>query len=258
MDALAAAVFLLPADDPPPPPTPDPSAVAPTSPDPGTPQPTARPSKKPADKVQRAPSLRKVYAGQARIRKGMQGESVKRLQVQLNGIGKPAPVTGVMDRATARAYRSFQEKFDFFPTGIVGQKSALELKALYGRGELPKACRTGRILCIDKTQRVLRLMVGGKQRLVTDVRFGTELTPTRDGMHRVERKVRYLISELAGSPMPYSLFFSGGQAVHFSPGFRRDGYNGGSLGCVNIRVYRHAREVYQRSPLGTPVLVYRS
>jgi lipoprotein-anchoring transpeptidase ErfK/SrfK len=71
-------------------------------------------------------------------------------------------------------------------------------------------------------------------------------------------KIRFLISDLAGTPMPYSLFFSGGQAIHFSPGFRRDGYNGASLGCVNIRVYKDARKLYYSTPVGTPVYVYRS
>lgn len=255
IDALAAAVFLLPVEDVPPP-VDQPVPVETTPVPPSTP--TEPPAKKPKPKVKKAPSLKKVYAGDARIRKGMQGRSVKRLQKQLSGIGKPAPLTGVMDKETVRAYRSYQDKFGFWPSGTVGQKAALKLKELYGKGKLPKPCRTGKIICIDKTQLVLRLMKDGKQRLVTDVRFGTELTPTRDGMHRVQRKVRYLISNLAGTPMPYSLFFSGGQAVHYSPGFHRDGYNGGSLGCVNVRVYKDARTIYERSPIGTPVLVYRS
>ena len=117
---------------------------------------------------------------------------------------------------------------------------------------------SGKVLCIDKTQSVLRMMVNGKQKLVTDVRFGSEQTPTRNGKHRVHSKIRYLISDLAGTPMPYSVFFSGGQAVHFSPGFRRDGYNGASLGCVNVRVYKDARTIYQNTPVGGLVYVYRS
>ena len=108
----------------------------------------------------------------------------------------------------------------------------------------------------DRDERTV--MVNGKQKLVTDVRFGAELTPTRNGKHRVHSKIRYLISDLAGTPMPYSVFFSGGQAVHYSPGFHRDGYNGASLGCVNVRVYKDAREIYQRTRIGTLVYVYRS
>jgi lipoprotein-anchoring transpeptidase ErfK/SrfK len=140
----------------------------------------------------------------------------------------------------------------------VSKNASLKLKKLYGTGKLPKPCMRGQVVCIDKTQSVLRLMVKGRQKLVTDVRFGAEQTPTRNGMHRVHSKIRYLISDLAGTPMPYSVFFSGGQAVHYSAGFRRDGYNGASLGCVNVRVFKDAREIYQRTPIGGKVYVYRS
>lgn len=239
IDALAAAIFLLPAED-------------------TTPAPTPTPTPSPTTEAKKAPALQDVYAGTAKIRPGMQGRSVERIQEQLNGVGKPAPTTGVYDRQTVKAYKSFQEKFGYWPTGNVTQKPALKLKKLYGKGTLPGACKKGRVLCIDKTQLVLRMMVNGKQKLVTDVRFGAEQTPTRNGKFRVYSKIRYLISDLAGTPMPYSLFFSGGQAVHYSPGFHRDGYNGASLGCVNVRVYRDAREIYRSSPIGTAVYVYRS
>lgn len=235
IDALAAAVFMLPAED----------APAPT------PAPTS-------DEAKKAPTLAEVYAGQARIKPGMTGRSVERIQEMLSGVGKPATGTGVFDAQTRKAYKSFQEKFGYWPTGIVTQKPALKLKELYGHGNLPKACMEGRVLCIDKTQLVLRMMKNGRQQLVTDVRFGAEQTPTRNGMFRVYSKVRYLVSALAGTPMPYSLFFSGGQAVHYSPGFHRDGYNGASLGCVNVRVFKDARDIYTSSPVGTKVFVYRS
>ena len=243
IDVLAAAVFLLPSEDSPAP-TPTPTAT------------TEPASKKQA--VKKAPPMKQVYAGKAKIRKGMQGNSVLRIQTQLNGIGKTAPKNGVFDKATVKAYKSYQEKFGFWPTGNVTQKQSLKLKKLYGNGRIPPICKRGKVLCIDKTQLVLRLMVNGKQKLVTDVRFGAEQTPTRNGKHRVHSKIRYLISDLAGTPMPYSVFFSGGQAVHYSPGFHRDGYNGASLGCVNVRVLKDAREIYQRTPVGTTVYVYRS
>ena len=238
IDALAAAIFALPAEE--------------------SPAPTPTPTTTTEPAIKKAPPLADVYSGKAKIRPGMQGRSVERIQEQLNGVGKPAPTNGVYDKATQKAFKSFQDKFGYWPTGNVAKAPALKLKKLYGNGKLPKVCSTGRVLCIDKTQLVLRQMVGGEQKLVTDVRFGSEQTPTRNGKFRVYSKIRYLISDLAHTPMPYSMFFSGGQAVHYSPGFHRDGYNGASLGCVNIRVYRDARELYQTSPIGTAVYVYRS
>ena len=35
--------------------------------------------------------------------------------------------------------------------------------------------------------------------------------------------------------MPFAMFFSGGQAVHYSADFASVGYNGASHGCVNVR-----------------------
>ena len=55
--------------------------------------------------------------------------------------------------------------------------------------------------------------------------------------------------------MPYSLFFNGNQAIHYSPWFRRDGYAGGSHGCINLRDRAKAEWVFERSPVGTTVSV---
>ncbi len=231
IDALAAAVFLLPADE-----------------TPVTPEPTPVP----------APRLAEVYAGEAKIRPDMAGPAVEVIQKQLTGVGKTAPLTGVWDAESRAAYKSWQSKFGYWPTGTVTGKQATYLKKLYGNGKLPKICRTGRVLCVDKHQLVLRAMKNGKQQLVTDVRFGSSETPTRNGKFGVYSKVPYLISDLSGTPMPFSLFFSGGQAVHFSPGFRRDGYNGSSLGCVNVRSLKDAKWIYHHTPLRTPVYIYRS
>lgn len=231
-------------------PTPAPSPTGTTSP---TPTPTPTPTTDPA------PSLKEVYAGKAKIRKGQSGPSVETIQKQLNGIGKPSPTTGVFDARTVKAWNAYQEKFGWWPTNAVSKNQALYLKKLYGNGKLPKPCRSkGLILCTDKTQLVLRMMRNGKQLLVTDVRFGSELNPTRNGNFRVYAKDRFLISDLAHTPMPFSLFFSGGQAIHYSPGFHRDGYNGASLGCVNVGKFKVAREIYETAPVGTRVLVYRS
>lgn len=233
------------------PPTEDPTAAPTPTTSPTEPTPTPTPEK--------APKLSEVYAGEAKIREGQVGQSVRTIQEQLNGIGKPSPVDGVFDGATLKAWHSYQEKFGWWATDAVSSKPALYLKKLYGNGKLPKQCRgKGLVICTDKTQLVLRQMRNGKQLLVTDVRFGSESTPTRNGRFAVQSKIRFLISDLAGTPMPYSLFFSGNQAIHYSPGFHRDGYNGASLGCVNVGKIRVAKQIYQTTPVGTPVYVYRS
>jgi len=56
--------------------------------------------------------------------------------------------------------------------------------------------------------------------------------------------------------MPYSMFFSGGQAIHYSSDFARRGYSGASHGCVNTRDYSRMRLLYNRTPVGTRVYIY--
>jgi lipoprotein-anchoring transpeptidase ErfK/SrfK len=58
--------------------------------------------------------------------------------------------------------------------------------------------------------------------------------------------------------MPFAMFFSGGQAVHYSPFFARDGYYGGSHGCIGLRDITAARLLFDRIPMGTKVYVYWS
>ena len=206
-----------------------------------------------------APTIQQVSDAEKILKRGQEGPAVSTVQEYLNGIGVKAPTNGKFDAKTGAAVRHFQDKYGYVPTGHINHSGLFRLSKLYGNGQLPKICRTSdRIICIDKTQKTLRSMADGEEKVVTDVRFGSEATPTRNGKFRVFSKIRYLISQLAGTPMPYSLFFSGGQAVHYSPGFHRDGYNGASLGCVNVRKFKDARRIYVSNPVGTPVYIYRS
>ena len=55
-----------------------------------------------------------------------------------------------------------------------------------------------------------------------------------------------------------SLFFSRGQAVHYSSDFAAVGYNGASHGCVNVRDRAALAEVYGQARVGDRVVVYWS
>ena len=66
------------------------------------------------------------------------------------------------------------------------------------------------------------------------------------------------MSQMFGSSMPYSMFFSGGQAVHYSSDFAAVGYNGASHGCVNIRDYDGIRWLFSQVRVGDKVVVYWS
>ena len=53
-----------------------------------------------------------------------------------------------------------------------------------------------------------------------------------------------------------AMFFSGGQAVHYSPDFASVGYNGASHGCVNIRDYAGIKKLFDTVRVGDKVIVY--
>ena len=203
---------------------------------------------------------------------GDQGDRVRDLQARLKQIyWFDADVTGVYGDVTATAVRGFQAKREIPATGEVDQRTLDRLYAmtstptaaeLHNRGNTPGAldarCRTGRVLCIDKTSSTLRWVVDGTVRQTLDVRFGASSTPTREGVFHVYVKDADHVSRLYGSAMPYSMFFSGGQAVHYSSDFAAVGYAGASHGCVNVRDYDGLGQLYAQVRVGDTVVVYWS
>jgi lipoprotein-anchoring transpeptidase ErfK/SrfK len=125
--------------------------------------------------------------------------------------------------------------------------------------KLTKRCLTGgRVLCVDKSKRKLYYVDNNKIVKTMDARFGCSGSATREGTFTVFRKVRHDWSYLYHSPMPYSMYFSGGQAVHYSSDFAARGYAGCSHGCVNIREKKDLRYVYNRVRTGDRVVVFWS
>jgi hypothetical protein len=112
------------------------------------------------------------------------------------------------------------------------------------------------VICVDKTQRMLRLVRDGRVVMAMDARFGAPGKETREGFFHVYAKVADDYSRLYNVPMLYSMYFSGGQAIHYSFGFAADGYYGASAGCVNTRIRSGAAALFARTPMWTPVLIY--
>jgi lipoprotein-anchoring transpeptidase ErfK/SrfK len=114
------------------------------------------------------------------------------------------------------------------------------------------------VICIDKTSQTLRWVVDGTVLKTVDVRFGASYTPTREGVFHVYLKDADHVSQLYDSAMPYSMFFSRGQAVHYSSDFAARGYAGASHGCVNVRDYDAVEWLYEQVQVGDEVVVYWS
>jgi len=145
------------------------------------------------------------------------------------------------------------------PSGVPSPSTPQPIvtNALTQKGfRLDSRCMTGRAFCVSKNQRKMAWVVNGQVDVVVDVRFGSELTPTRDGAFQVNWKSRDHVSSLYHTPMPYAMFFSGGQAIHYSADFARNGYNGASHGCVNVRDRAAIARLFDLARVGDKVIVY--
>ncbi|MFJ7984653.1 L,D-transpeptidase family protein [Streptomyces sp. NPDC096351] len=202
---------------------------------------------------------------------GDENEQVRELQARLRQLDHfdRAP-TGFYGTMTAGSVKAFQRKQGLPRTGSV---DGATWQALLGASRKPTAdelepsttneldtpdprCTTGRVLCISKESRTLAWMIDGKVVSSMDVRFGSENTPTREGVFTVERKVRQDWSRLYHTPMPLSMYFSRGQAVHYSSDFAARGYNGGSHGCVNVRDRAKLTTLFDQVKVGDKVVVH--
>lgn len=122
--------------------------------------------------------------------------------------------------------------------------------------DLPANCRIETTICVDTTFLVLHYVKDGTVLRTLDIRIGAPQFPTDLGEFRVYRKARDHRSTDYHTPMPYSLFYNGAESIHYSPAFKRDGYNGASRGCVNLRSLNGAAWLFRHSPIGTRVYVY--
>ena len=197
---------------------------------------------------------------------------VRQVQARLEQVGwYDGDVTGRYARTTVAAVEGFQGKRRIPVTGQVDRRTLDRLKAMTRqptRAELfnivpagpplDPRCTTGRAMCVDKTSRSLRWVVDGVVLRTVEVRFGSDELPTREGAFSVYRKSRDHVSNLYGTSMPFAMFFSGGQAVHYSPDFAANGYNGTSHGCVNVRDLPAVEWLFDHVRIGDAVIVYRS
>jgi hypothetical protein len=130
--------------------------------------------------------------------------------------------------------------------------------AAAGSSTIDPRCRHGRVVCIDKSTRKLRWMVHGRVRMSMSARFGGSHGHTREGDFRIYWKDANHISRLTGEAMPWSMFFSRGEAIHYSPDFAENGYAGASSGCVDTRDYTSTVALFHATHTGDRVVIYRS
>jgi lipoprotein-anchoring transpeptidase ErfK/SrfK len=251
-----------------PPTTTAPPTTPPATPPAAPPATSAAPT--PAASASRAPAAPRAVP--AVMKAGSRGEKVRELQArlgQLHFFGRTP--TGYYGSVTGHAVSDFQERHGLTATGSVDTSTWARIRALTRQpthqemypvvaakpaGKLDPRCLTGHAMCVSKTTRTLSWVVDGKVLATMDVRFGSQYTPTREGLFHVTFKSRNHVSTIYHTPMPYAMFFSGGEAVHYSADFAARGYAGASHGCVNVRDKAAVARLFDQVKVGDKVVVY--
>ena len=214
----------------------------------------------------------KLTPGPPLMKLGSSGDRVRDLQARLRQIGwYEGKVTGSYGRETVTSVEGFQRRRGLPVTGEVDQRTwdrligmthtptSAELTNVLAKPKetgLDARCLTGRALCISKRTNSLVWVIDGKPQIRMDVRFGSYETPTREGAFSIGWKSPNHVSTIYHTPMPYAMFFSGGQAVHYSADFAARGYAGASHGCVNVRNLSAITSLYNQVAVGDKVIVY--
>ena len=203
-------------------------------------------------------------------RPGQRGATVTTLQANLQRMGflKVAP-TGYYGAQTTAAVKAFQKWNGNAQTGVVTDRTFKVIASIAATrtavapvkpaAKLDPRCYTGRTVCVDKTKLRMYWVVNGKIQDDWSVRVGRPSLPTREGTFRINSKHTNWHSTLYDVDMPYTQFFSGGEAIHYSVDFAINGYyGGGSHGCVNMRDKAGAKWLFSQTRVGDRVVVYRS
>jgi len=201
-------------------------------------------------------------------KKGQTNGGVKALQQRLVKARALSSsfVTSYFGVLTEAAVKKFQRGQGLKADGRVSRPTWDKLVATTGKIKITTAspkidsrCKVkGRALCIDKATDKLYYLENSTIIRTYDARFGCAATRTREGRFSVLWKSRNHVSSIYHTPMPYAMFFSGGQAVHYSADFAAYGYRHCSHGCVNIRNKAGIRWIFDQVRTGDRVVVYRS
>jgi hypothetical protein len=174
-------------------------------------------------------------------------EHVRELQHRLRWANVyNGPVTGTFAHRTYRAVKRFQRRHHLEVTGTANVRTWRKLipATVRGRHAIPPRCKhRGWHACYDRKRHQVTLWKGGKLWNAWLVRGGSSAHPTRVGRFKVFYRDKDHVSSIYDSPMPYSQFFSGGQAFHGST-LMMDPFVGHSHGCVNMYI-EDARQLWK-------------
>jgi hypothetical protein len=164
-------------------------------------------------------------------------EHVLELQYRLRWVGLyPGTPTGVFGPATRKGVQAFQARRHIPTSGTATTRTWRLLLQRTVRHPLavPATCKTsGWHACYDRSMHQVTLWHNGSIYNTWLVRGGGYTTQTRTGTHKVYYRDIDHVSGLFGTPMPYSQFFDGGEALHGSV-LMTSPFVDHSHGCVNM------------------------
>ena len=166
-------------------------------------------------------------------------DHVRELQYRLRWAGVyGGPVTGYFGDQTFSAVKRFQRRSNLRVTGTANLETWAKLirKTIRERGDIPARCKVRRVkwhACYDRANHQVTLWRHDQLWNSWLVRGGSYDNQTRLGNNYVFSRDKDHVSGIFGSPMPYSQFFDGGQALHGSSTMI-DPFDGHSHGCINM------------------------
>ncbi|MFF0744497.1 L,D-transpeptidase [Streptomyces sp. NPDC004111] len=170
------------------------------------------------------------------------------------------PVDGKQSPADCVAIRKLQRQLNIDPAD--GRATAKTHGLLLVREARKNPNAAGKcpvrygysVTCVDLPRQLLWVQVGKKVTFApVPIRSGIRGLETRTGWHRIYwRHKNHFSTIYNNAPMPYSQFFSGGQALHGTYG---DLFEAGSGGCVNLYVEDAAR-LWKKLGVGSRVYVW--
>jgi peptidoglycan hydrolase-like protein with peptidoglycan-binding domain len=204
----------------------------------------------------------KKPAGPAKLRSGSEGRAVEALQRRLAELGYQVhEVDGQFGSETHHAVVAFQKVNRLDRDGVVGPvtRKALERP----RVPRPRSRKAGFHVEADLTSQVVYLVKDGEIQEVLDASSGSgqnytvhgdvRVAVTPLGNFQIQRKIdAWRKSDLGLLYRP--AYFTGGYALHGAPSVPAFP---ASHGCIRITTAAMDR-LFDRLPVGTPMLVYRS
>ena len=155
-----------------------------------------------------------------------------------------SPALVAIDGSVAEAHHTKKDRAYWTRVWYKKRGLAVPKKASYRRSSKPVRTGRGRIKAIvDKSQQKMRVYQGGRHLYTWAVSTGRKGYGTPTGTWSVKRMHReYYSKKYDGAPMPHSLFYNGGFAVHGTYSVKRLG-RPASHGCVRLAP-NNARRLY--------------